>query len=104
MHLLSTALLKTGRKPDNAYPVLLNLLPVGLKGLAFAALTAAIVASLAGKANSISTIYMLDIHNKFFDKNLYRKTNRMDGPRGDCCGLYHCLDSKPVAVQFRAGV
>src|SRR5262249_39608426 len=38
-------------KPDHAYPVLLNLLPVGLKGLSFAALTAAIVASLAGKAN-----------------------------------------------------
>jgi SSS family solute:Na+ symporter len=60
-------------KPDNAYPVLLNLLPVGLKGLAFAALTAAIVASLAGKANSISTIYMLDIHKKFFSPNLSEK-------------------------------
>ncbi len=46
---------------DNAYPVLLNLLGPGLKGLAFAALTAAIVASLAGKANSISTIFTLDI-------------------------------------------
>ncbi|MBI3219246.1 MAG: sodium/solute symporter, partial [Bacteroidetes bacterium] len=42
-------------KSDRAYPVLLNLLPAGLKGLSFAALTAAIVASLAGKANSIST-------------------------------------------------
>jgi solute:Na+ symporter, SSS family len=60
-------------KPDNAYPVLLNLLPTGLKGLAFAALTAAIVASLAGKANSISTIYMLDIHKKFFNKNISEK-------------------------------
>ncbi len=60
-------------KPDNAYPVLLNILPVGLKGLAFAALTAAIVASLAGKANSISTIYMLDIHQKFFDTNMSEK-------------------------------
>jgi SSS family solute:Na+ symporter len=60
-------------KPDNAYPVLLNLLPVGLKGLAFAALTAAIVASLAGKANSISTIYMLDIHKKYFNPNLSEK-------------------------------
>ncbi|MFN7791426.1 MAG: sodium:solute symporter family transporter, partial [Cyclobacteriaceae bacterium] len=39
-------------KSDKAYPVLLNLLPTGLKGLSFAALTAAIVASLAGKANS----------------------------------------------------
>ncbi len=55
-------------KSDRAYPVLLNLLPAGLKGLSFAALTAAIVASLAGKANSISTIFTLDIYQKFFKK------------------------------------
>lgn len=60
-------------KPDNAYPVLLNILPVGLKGLSFAALTAAIVASLAGKANSISTIYMLDIHQKFINPTISEK-------------------------------
>jgi SSS family solute:Na+ symporter len=53
--------------PDRAYPVLLNLLPVGLKGLSFAALTAAIVASLAGKVNSISTIFTLDIFKKKID-------------------------------------
>ncbi|WP_346315891.1 sodium/sugar symporter [Chitinophaga sp. YIM B06452] len=56
-------------KPDHAYPTLMNLLPPGLKGVAFAALTAAIVASLAGKANSISTIFSLDIYRKFFNKN-----------------------------------
>ena len=50
--------------PDKSYPVLLNLLPSGLKGLAFAALTAAVVASLAGKVNSISTIFTLDIYKK----------------------------------------
>jgi SSS family solute:Na+ symporter len=55
-------------KPDHAYPTLMNLLPTGLKGVAFAALTAAVVASLAGKANSISTIFALDIYKKFFDK------------------------------------
>ncbi len=55
-------------KPDQAYPTLLNLLPPGLKGLAFAALTAAIVASLAGKANSIATIFSLDIYKKFFHR------------------------------------
>ena len=59
--------------PDRAYPVLLNLLPVGLKGLSFAALTAAIVASLAGKANSISTIYTLDIYKKFINKDATEK-------------------------------
>ncbi len=60
-------------KPDHAYPTLLNLLPPGLKGLAFAALTAAIVASLAGKANSIATIFSLDIYKKFFYKNASEK-------------------------------
>lgn len=54
-------------KPDHAYPVLLNLLPSGLKGMAFAALTAAIVASLAGKANSISTIFTLDIYKQYIN-------------------------------------
>lgn len=54
---------------DKAYPVLLNLLPAGLKGLSFAALTAAIVASLAGKANSISTIFTLDIFKIYIGKN-----------------------------------
>ena len=55
--------------PDRAYPVLLNLLPTGLKGLSFAALTAAVVASLASKANSVATIFSLDIYRKIFEKN-----------------------------------
>jgi SSS family solute:Na+ symporter len=55
-------------KPDHAYPILMNLLPSGLKGLAFAALTAAIVASLAGKSNSIATIFTLDVYKKYLDK------------------------------------
>ena len=58
---------------DKAYPVLLNLLPVGLKGLSFAALTAAIVASLAGKANSISTIFTLDVFKNYIGKNKTEK-------------------------------
>jgi solute:Na+ symporter, SSS family len=60
-------------KPDHAYPTLMNLLPAGLKGVAFAALTAAVVASLAGKANSISTIFSLDIYRKYFDKKADEK-------------------------------
>lgn len=54
-------------KSDRAYPTLLQLLPSGLKGLAFAALTAAIVSSLASMANSTSTIFTLDIYKNFFD-------------------------------------
>jgi SSS family solute:Na+ symporter len=60
-------------KPDHAYPTLMNLLPPGLKGVAFAALTAAIVASLAGKSNSISTIFSLDIYKKYFNKEASEK-------------------------------
>jgi SSS family solute:Na+ symporter len=55
-------------KMDDAYSAVLGFLPSGLKGLAVAALTAAIVASLAGKLNSISTIFTLDIYKKYFNR------------------------------------
>ncbi len=68
-------LMKQGNLPamehtnmDHAYSSVLGFLPAGLKGLSIAALTAAIVASLAGKLNSISTIYTLDIYKKYFNK------------------------------------
>ncbi|TAH05792.1 MAG: sodium transporter [Sphingobacteriales bacterium] len=57
------------RGMDDAYSAILGFLPSGLKGLAIAALTAAIVASLAGKLNSIATIFTLDIYMKYFKKN-----------------------------------
>jgi solute:Na+ symporter, SSS family len=56
------------RGMDDAYSAILGFLPAGLKGLAVAALTAAIVASLAGKLNSIGTIFTLDIYLKYFKK------------------------------------
>ncbi|RAV99072.1 sodium/sugar symporter [Pseudochryseolinea flava] len=56
-----------GGSKDGAYSAILGFLPSGLKGLSIAALTAAIVASLAGKANSISTIFTLDIYKKYID-------------------------------------
>ena len=58
---------------DNAYSAILGFLPDGLKGLSLAALTAAIVASLAGKANSISTIFTLDIYKKYINKEADEK-------------------------------
>ena len=56
-------------KSDRAYPTLLQILPTGLKGLAFAALTAAIVSSLASMANSTSTIFTMDIYKQYIDKD-----------------------------------
>jgi SSS family solute:Na+ symporter len=72
-------LYKNGQLPgfeggkDGAYSAILAFLPDGLKGLAIAALTAAIVASLAGKANSISTIFTLDIYKKYIKKDANEK-------------------------------
>jgi SSS family solute:Na+ symporter len=57
-----------GGTKDGAYSAILSFLPSGLKGLSIAALTAAIVASLAGKANSISTIFTLDIYKKYLNR------------------------------------
>lgn len=62
-----------GGSKDGAYSAILGFLPNGLKGLSIAALTAAIVASLAGKANSISTIFTLDIYKKYFNKEADEK-------------------------------
>lgn len=56
-------------RPDKTYSAVLTLLPPGFTGLVFAALTAAVVASLAGKSNSIATIFALDVYKKAFNKN-----------------------------------
>ncbi|MFW0718611.1 sodium/sugar symporter [Pedobacter sp. N23S346] len=75
-----TEMLQDGSvNPDRAYPVLLNLLPAGLKGLSFAALTAAVVASLAGKANSIATIFTLDIYKKVINPEATEKNLVLTG-------------------------
>ena len=58
---------------DTAYSSVLAFLPEGLKGLSVAALTAAIVASLAGKLNSISTIFTLDIYKKYINRDADEK-------------------------------
>lgn len=71
---LQTQMLTNGEfREDNAYSAVLGFLPTGLRGLSMAALTAAIVASLAGKANSISTIYTLDIYKKHINKEAAEK-------------------------------
>lgn len=90
-------------KPDNAYPVLLNILPTGLKGLAFAALTAAIVASLAGKANSISTIYILDIHQKYFNKTMSEKQTVRYGRIAIVISFMIALLISPLLKNFGQG-
>ncbi len=55
---------------DDAYPWLIrNFTPTGIKGLSFAALTAAIISSLASMFNSTSTLFTMDIYKKYINKN-----------------------------------
>ena len=55
--------------PDRAYPWVAQLLPVGIKGMVFAALSAAIVSSLASMLNSTATIFTMDVYKEYIDKN-----------------------------------
>lgn len=55
---------------DDAYPWLIrNFAPVGIKGLSFAALSAAVISSLASMLNSTSTIFTMDIYKQHIKKN-----------------------------------
>lgn len=64
----------TINKSDEAYPWLLkNFVPSGVRGLAFAALAAAIVSSLASMINSTSTIFTMDIYKVFFNPKANNK-------------------------------
>jgi len=57
-------------KPDEAYPWLLSsFIPIGFKGLAFAALIAAIVSSLSSMVNSTATIFSMDIYKQLIKKD-----------------------------------
>jgi SSS family solute:Na+ symporter len=59
---------------DKAYPWLIsNFIPTGLKGVILAALSAAIVSSLASMINSTSTIFTLDIYKSLINKTASEK-------------------------------
>jgi solute:Na+ symporter, SSS family len=61
-------------RADEAYPWLLrNFAPIGIRGLAFAALVAAVVSSLASMLNSTSTIFTLDIYKELINKKASEK-------------------------------
>jgi len=63
-----------GANNDHAYPWLIGkFIPTGLKGLVVAALSAAIVSSLASMLNSTSTIFTMDIYKPYINKNAGNK-------------------------------
>jgi SSS family solute:Na+ symporter len=67
---IAYALAKSGQldlaDPDQAFPVMVaTLLPAGLRGLVAGGLLAALMSSLAGVFNSSSTLFTMDIYQKF---------------------------------------
>jgi SSS family solute:Na+ symporter len=82
-----------GGKKDGAYSAILSFLPSGLKGLSLAVLTAAIVASIAGKVNSISTIFTLDVYKNYMSKTATERNMVWVGRIAIVCSLV-------IAVAF----
>lgn len=64
----AAVLLADLEKPDAAYPMMMQFMPEGIKGIVFAALVAAIVSSLGSMTNSISTIFTMDIYRQYRPK------------------------------------
>ena len=93
---------------DDAYPFLIrNFTPVFIKGLSFAALSAAFISSLASMFNSTSTIFTMDIYKQYFKKDASEKNLVNVGRITSVCALiialcsvYPILGSMDQAFQF----
>jgi SSS family solute:Na+ symporter len=54
-----------GATTDAAYPLLIrNLVPIGLRGFIFAAITGAVISTLGSMLNSVSTILTMDLYKR----------------------------------------
>lgn len=79
-------------RSDDAYPFLIrNFTPVVVKGISFAALSAAVISSLASMFNSTSTIFTMDIYKQFFNKNASEKRLVNVGRITSICALILAL-------------
>lgn len=79
-------------RSDDAYPFLIrNFTPVFVKGLSFAALSAAVISSLASMFNSTSTIFTMDIYKQYFKKDASEKNLVNVGRITSVCALIIAL-------------
>ncbi|WP_045739147.1 sodium/sugar symporter [Xanthomonas sp. MUS 060] len=90
-------------KPDQAYPTMMQLLPSGMLGLVFAALVAAIVASLASKINSVATIFTLDFYAKFRPQAQQKRLVRVGRVAAVSSVLIGILAARPLLGNFDQG-
>ena len=91
-------------KTDQAYPSLMAMLPVGIKGLVFAALVAAIVASTGSKINSIATIFTMDLYRAARPNTEQKKLVHGGPHRRGGVGRHRGLHHEAVPEQFRPGL
>jgi len=87
-------------RPDQAYPSMMQILPTGILGLVFAALVAAIVASLASKINSIATIFTLDFYQRAGNHPDQRHLVRVGRIAASVAVLLAILTAKPLLGSF----
>ncbi|MCK4753159.1 MAG: solute:sodium symporter family transporter, partial [Planctomycetes bacterium] len=60
---------------DAAYPLLIkNLVGPGLRAFIFAAISGAVISSLASMLNSASTIFTMDLYQRYFKRNADQKS------------------------------
>ena len=87
-------------QPDQAYPRAMTLLPVGVKGLVFAALIAAILSSLASMANSIATIFTLDLYSPLTGSQDQRHLVRIGRSAAVVAMLLAMICARPLLGNF----
>ena len=87
-------------RPDQAYPSLINLMPIGLEGLVFAALVAAIVSSLGSMTNSIATIFTMDLYSWYRTDKRQKHYVLVGRVVGFTALFIAMLTAKPLLGQF----
>ena len=90
-------------RPDQAYPTMMAMLPSGILGLVFAALVAAIVASLASKINSVATIFTLDFYAKQRPNESQAKLVRVGRIAATIALVAAILTARPLLGSFDQG-
>jgi SSS family solute:Na+ symporter len=88
-------------RPDQAYPHLLAMLPSGILGLVFAALIAAIVASLGSKINSIATIFTMDVYRPLRPQTSQQRLVVIGRITAATALLIAILAAKPLLGNFQ---
>jgi hypothetical protein len=87
-------------RPDEAYPHLMALLPSGVLGLVFAALLAAIIASLGSKINSIATIFTMDLYRSMRPASSQTHLVRVGRIAAVVALVLAVLSAKPLLGSF----